>query len=31
MSVYHVWPPNPFGQGALGYPEQALSVILEDN
>ena len=23
--------PNPFGQGALGYPEQALSVILEDN
>ena len=24
-------PPNLHGQGALGYPEQALSVILEDN
>jgi len=25
-------PPTPTcGQGALGYPEQAISVILEDN
>ena len=24
-------PPTPTRQGALGYPEQALSVILEDN